>query len=348
MFCMNCGKQLPDGAKFCRYCGTQQDADTPVEPTQNVINLNQSTKFVPGTCTNCGASLQVDPSLQAAICPACGTPYIVQQAINNFNIQSAGNINISNAVISVPGANAENYVKRAIGFEQHYDLEKALEYYNKALDFDASNQDAIVSVARVKMILNDYIYKSGNGNGVFTFGKLVLKRNRLLFISNKGKETQYELSLMTNIRSSVGCLEFVYSGNSDKPVSYAGDSIKEWISVLNSAKAGNYPPISMETLIKQPNYPAYSQSLKEFLAAKGIVEPIAGVSSTYSVLLTRTNANMMGIIKTYKDYKHCSLMEAKEFVENLPGVIFSTPSKIEADKVANMFIAAGATVEIKQ
>ena len=22
MFCMNCGKALPDGAKFCMYCGT--------------------------------------------------------------------------------------------------------------------------------------------------------------------------------------------------------------------------------------------------------------------------------------------------------------------------------------
>ena len=22
MFCMNCGKVLPDGAKFCMYCGT--------------------------------------------------------------------------------------------------------------------------------------------------------------------------------------------------------------------------------------------------------------------------------------------------------------------------------------
>ena len=100
MFCMNCGKSLPDGAKFCFSCGAPQQNVTAAETTTSVINVDQSTKLVPGTCTNCGASLQVDPSLQAAICPACGTPYIVQQAINNFNISSSGNITIGNAVIN--------------------------------------------------------------------------------------------------------------------------------------------------------------------------------------------------------------------------------------------------------
>lgn len=100
MFCMNCGQTLPDGAKFCKFCGTPQDAIAPAATTPSTINLDQSTKLVPGTCTNCGASLQVDPSLQAAICPACGTPYIVQQAINNFNINSSGSINIEKAVIN--------------------------------------------------------------------------------------------------------------------------------------------------------------------------------------------------------------------------------------------------------
>lgn len=347
MFCMNCGKQLPDGAKFCKYCGTSQEADTPVESVSNVININQSTKLVPGTCTNCGASLQVDPSQQAAICPACGTPYIVQQAINNFNIHSTGNISIENAVIAVPGANAENYLKRAIGYEQQFDLEKALEYYNKALDADASNQDAMTSVARINMILNDYVYKSGIAvSGLFSSGKLVLKKNRLLYITNKGKETRYELSLMTNIKGNKNILEFVYDGISDRPVSFGAEA-NEWVSVLNSAKTGNYPQITMETLIKQPNYTNYSQSFNEFLSKKGFVDSNVNISGSYNVMLTNANDSMMVIIKTYKDYKHCSLMEAKEFVENLPGVILSTSSKTEADKVASMFTAVGATIEIK-
>lgn len=43
MFCHNCGKQLSDGTKFCRYCGAPQDsvqgapapaAPPPVRPVQ--------------------------------------------------------------------------------------------------------------------------------------------------------------------------------------------------------------------------------------------------------------------------------------------------------------------------
>lgn len=41
--------------------------------------------LVSAKCTSCGATLNVDQSLDAAICPYCGTPYIVEKAINNYN-----------------------------------------------------------------------------------------------------------------------------------------------------------------------------------------------------------------------------------------------------------------------
>lgn len=34
MFCINCGKQIPDGAKFCSGCGANQNPDTVVSPAQ--------------------------------------------------------------------------------------------------------------------------------------------------------------------------------------------------------------------------------------------------------------------------------------------------------------------------
>jgi len=43
MFCMNCGNQLPDGAKFCMHCGaslngsSQAQAVTPVTPVVESI-----------------------------------------------------------------------------------------------------------------------------------------------------------------------------------------------------------------------------------------------------------------------------------------------------------------------
>ena len=41
--------------------------------------------FVQGKCDNCGGILTVDLSLKAANCPFCGTAYVVQDSINNYN-----------------------------------------------------------------------------------------------------------------------------------------------------------------------------------------------------------------------------------------------------------------------
>lgn len=346
MFCMNCGKSLPDGAKFCNFCGTPQNISDHTKTPPGVINIDQSIKLVPGTCTNCGASLQVDPNLKAAICPACGTPYIVQQAINNFNIHSTGNISIENAVITVPGANAKNYVLRAVGLEQQYELEKALEYYNKALDVDASNRDALISVARIKELLEDYCYKAGRANLLFSSGKLMLKKDKLIYVTDDGKITTHNLSAMTDIRVNIGCLEFVYGGNKDWPVSYAGDNTGDWVAVLTNAKKGDYPRITKETIVLQPNYIKYHDKLTKFLSAMGMTEIVDNCGKSYSVMLQSFGDSKMAIIKVYKDYKLCDLSEAKDFVESLPRVIMSTTSIDEANMVARLFEQAGATVEV--
>ena len=49
-------------------------------------NHVKKTNLVPAVCTQCGAALEVDPEQQAAVCPFCGTPFIVEKAINNYNI----------------------------------------------------------------------------------------------------------------------------------------------------------------------------------------------------------------------------------------------------------------------
>lgn len=60
--------------------------------------------FVPAICTQCGASLQVNDTQDAAICPFCNTPFVVQKAINKYyntyNI-NAGVVNITSSVPSL-------------------------------------------------------------------------------------------------------------------------------------------------------------------------------------------------------------------------------------------------------
>ena len=42
--------------------------------------------LVPAKCTQCGATLTIDPSQDAAVCPFCNTPFVVEKAINNYNV----------------------------------------------------------------------------------------------------------------------------------------------------------------------------------------------------------------------------------------------------------------------
>jgi len=42
--------------------------------------------LTPAICTQCGAQIEVDSSKEAAICPSCGTAFIVENAIKNYSI----------------------------------------------------------------------------------------------------------------------------------------------------------------------------------------------------------------------------------------------------------------------
>lgn len=44
--------------------------------------------LVPAKCPNCGASLTLDPVTRAAVCPYCQTPFVVEDAVNNYNTQN--------------------------------------------------------------------------------------------------------------------------------------------------------------------------------------------------------------------------------------------------------------------
>ncbi len=52
-------------------------------------------------CTSCGADLQVDGSRDAAICPYCGSAFVVEKAVANFYGSSVGSINAS--VVNIYG-----------------------------------------------------------------------------------------------------------------------------------------------------------------------------------------------------------------------------------------------------
>ena len=56
--------------------------------------------LVKAQCTNCGGMLEVDSTKDAAMCPFCNTPYVVEKAINLFNVNNS-NISVQNATINM-------------------------------------------------------------------------------------------------------------------------------------------------------------------------------------------------------------------------------------------------------
>lgn len=66
--------------------------------------------LVNASCPNCGAALPVDSTKDAAICSYCGTPFIVEKAINNYNITN----NISAGVVNIYGGAADFEIRAGV------------------------------------------------------------------------------------------------------------------------------------------------------------------------------------------------------------------------------------------
>ena len=59
--------------------------------------------LVPAKCTQCGASIEVDPSQEAGICKSCGTAFITEKVIKNYNT-----FNVDNSVNIYLGGKGDN------------------------------------------------------------------------------------------------------------------------------------------------------------------------------------------------------------------------------------------------
>lgn len=87
--------------------------------------------LVAAQCTNCGAALQVDNSKDAAVCQYCGSAFIVEKAIHNYEINNTYNIENANIIVN----DEKSFAKRMAAAEEYlYQLKEykaAYEIYNE-------------------------------------------------------------------------------------------------------------------------------------------------------------------------------------------------------------------------
>lgn len=88
--------------------------------------------IVAAKCPQCGANIKVDEEKDAGICEYCGTPFITEKAINNYNTYVTNNY--AGANINVLGADYNNYIVLAQNAIKAMNEEEAAKYVNKALE----------------------------------------------------------------------------------------------------------------------------------------------------------------------------------------------------------------------
>lgn len=100
--------------------------------------------LVPAKCPQCGANIEIDDSKDAGICKYCGTAFITEKAINNYNTYVTNNNNFAGANINVMAGNIDNLIKMAENAESAGNAKEANEYYSRALELDPSNKKALI------------------------------------------------------------------------------------------------------------------------------------------------------------------------------------------------------------
>lgn len=90
--------------------------------------------FIPAKCTQCGAEITVDDTKDAGICKYCGTAFVTEKAINNYNTYITNDY--EGATINVVKGDASNLVMLAQNALWTGNTKEAYDYANKALEID--------------------------------------------------------------------------------------------------------------------------------------------------------------------------------------------------------------------
>lgn len=94
--------------------------------------------LTPAICTQCGAKIEVDNSKDAAICEYCGTPFIVEKAINNYNTNYTTTV-IADSVMIVGQESADmiaNTIQKFIDAEEYTTANEYLKRMEESFSTD--------------------------------------------------------------------------------------------------------------------------------------------------------------------------------------------------------------------
>lgn len=196
--------------------------------------------LVAAKCTQCGAELQVDSSHEAAVCQHCGTPFIVEKAINNYNTYVTQNF--AGANVTIQGANIDSYIERAFMFLEEKKWESAYQYAEKSLDIEPKCTKAYI----IKYMVKNRISKIGfiveqidNPSSDYEFSKaLKFDDGTAKEILNKWYQDKYKkaVSFMNQQNSKEGYLEASKKFSAIRNYQDASEKYAECLSYIEKCR----------------------------------------------------------------------------------------------------------------
>ena len=106
--------------------------------------------LVPAKCTQCGATLSIDSAQDAAICSFCNTPFVVEKAINNYNVTNTTNIGAVEHLHVEGARSVESQLRSAETLMELRDYVKAFKSFKALADDHAYEWRSWWGMARAK------------------------------------------------------------------------------------------------------------------------------------------------------------------------------------------------------
>lgn len=113
--------------------------------------------FVNAKCVNCGAAIKIDDNKATGFCSHCGSSYVKEDVINNYNIhmttvnEYSTTQNIVKNIYGSEKKESEEYVLSAETWLKLGDYAKAAEAYDKAIECNPAEYKAWLGKARMAM-----------------------------------------------------------------------------------------------------------------------------------------------------------------------------------------------------
>ena len=116
--------------------------------------------FIPAKCTQCGAEITVDDTKDAGICKYCGTAFVTEKAINNYNTYVTNDF--SGANVNIVKGDINNLIHLAENALYAENYQEAYDYANKALEIDSRSSLGWFIKLRARSNLIDPKYRTSS------------------------------------------------------------------------------------------------------------------------------------------------------------------------------------------